>query len=273
MNDGPAGIGHNLPPRPTLQSTPEDWADWLASVFREVDTAAEERLASFFRFEAGYPLQRAPDGGKPIGIEKWTDDVQGRVGDLRDKLRTLLRTAEALHTLEKAPVLVAQKAIDGYMRGFRAPIDDALKEIANRQTVFARWQEAESRRVAQEEAARQRAEAQAALQAAASTMDVDDLQEAHDAAAKATAAQHFADAKPAEHTRVHGEMGSVTSLRTSWKFFPLESDILALAKAVAEGKAPASFLTFNDRRIGLAIRVEGVRTVPGCVIREEAVAR
>jgi hypothetical protein len=273
-DDEPPPPGHNLPPRPSLDWTAEEWTDWLLQAFEGVVALRHDRMASYDRFRDGYGLlPPASPGEPPIGIDKWSTDVQGRAGDLRDKIAGVLRAAEAIHTLEKAPVLVAQRAIDGFLRNFRIPLDDAIVEIRRRQTLFGKWQEYESRRHALEEAARQRQEAEAALQAAARTMEPADLQTAADASAMAVAAKAFADAKPAEHTRTHGEHGSVTSLRTTWIFVPGESDVVTLAKAVAAGKAPASYLTFNETRIRLAIRVENVRAIPGCTIREEAVAR
>jgi hypothetical protein len=271
--DAPAPIGHNRPPGASLDLTAEQWIAWLATVFSEATKRRANLMASFARFDAGYPISPNSDGEPPHGIEKWSDDVQGRAGDFRDKLQALVKNAEALHSIEKAPVLVAQRAIDGYLRSFREPLDAAIREIRRRQTVYGNWQEDESRRRAREEAERIRAQAEAALSAAAASLDPDDLQQAADAAADASAAARYAEAAPAEHTRVHGELGSVTSLRKQHVFVPEESDLYELAKAVVLHQAPVSYLAFNETRIRVAIRVEHVRDIPGCKIREEAVAR
>jgi hypothetical protein len=270
-----AGVGHNKPPieRASLSLTAEEWKVWLDHVFEEATARRAELLASYERFADGYQIMPPQDGAPPRGIEKWSDDVQGRAGDLRDKFRALIRNADALHTVEKAQVLVAQRAIDGFLRSFADPLNNAVREITRRQTVYAQWLDAESRRKAREEAERARIEAEAALQRAAQTLEPDDLQEAADRSAEAKGAADFAQAKPAEHTRVHGSLGSVTSLRTQHVFHPEDSDLMELAKAVVAGSAPLSYLTFNENRIKLAIRVEGVRHIPGCVIREEGVAR
>lgn len=268
------GIGHNQPP-PTksLEMTGEQWAEWMAHVFEEAGKRADELLASYQRFFDGFPIAPSQNGEPPRGIDKWSNDVQGRAGDLRDRFRALIKSAEALHTVEKAPVLVAQRAIDGFLRAFRAPLDAAITEIGKRQTVYAQWLDNESRRQAREEAERARQEAEAALARAAKTLEPNDLQQAADAAADAGAAAKFAEAKPAEHTRVHGDLGSVTSLRKSMVFHPEDSDIVALAAAVVRGEAPKTYLAFNESRIKLAIRVEHVTAIPGCAIREEAIAR
>ena len=270
----PGGIGHNQPPPGvSLDMTAEQWIAWMQRVFSEATKRRTELLASYERFRDGFGLTHGAPGEAPHGIDKWSEDVQGRAGDLRDRILALIKNADALHTVEKAPVLVAARAIDGYLRTFKDPLDTAIREIRRRQTVFGEWTEAESRRKAREEAERIRADAQAALERAAKTLDPEDLQQAADAASGATAAARFAEAKPAEHTRVHGDMGSVTSLRRSWAFVPEESDIFELAKAVVLGQAPASYLAFNERRIKLAITTEHIHHIPGCVLREEAVAR
>lgn len=274
LRDAP-GLGHNQPPPPaaSLDLTPEQWADRLITVFGDARQRSIELQGSFQRFELGFRLLPPLPGGAPIGIERWSDEVQGRAGDLRDKIIALLKTAEAMHTVEKAPVLVAQRAVDGFLRSFREPLDNALRTIRGRQTTYANWQDAQSRKLAAEQAALRQAEADAAAKLAMRTLDTDDLQEAAEKAGVAEEASQYATAKPAEHTRTHGEAGSVTSLRATWTFIPEESDVMELAKAVVAGTVPASYLTFNETRIRLAIRVEHVHAIPGCVIREEKTAR
>lgn len=266
--------GHNNPPTASLDLTAEQWTEWLKHVFEQAAGRKDELLASFKRFENGFPIRRNQVPGEPpVGIEKWSDDIQGRAGDLRDKLRALVGQAEALHKLEKAPVLVATRAIDGFLRSFKQALDDALTVIRDRQTVYAQWQEYISRERARDEAEARKREADAAAAAAARTLEPAALDQAAQAAQEAAEAQSFAAAKPAEHTRAFGELGSVTSLRDNWQFVAAESDLMTLVRAVIEGKAPLSYLAFNTRRIELAIRTEKIREIPGCVIRNEAVAR
>ncbi len=47
--------------------------------------------------------------------------------------------------------------------------------------------------------------------------------------------------------------------------------ILSSLKAIwtAKGTAPRTYLAFNTSRIGIAIRSEKVREIPGCIIRNE----
>lgn len=269
-----ATIGHNQPPSiaAELTNTPEEWTDRLSEVFEQAIERAALLMESYRRFELSFPLKPSAYG-KPIGIEHWDDEVQGRAGDLRDKLLSLLKTAESVLALEKGPILTAQRAVDGYLRNFREPLDNALRTIRGRQTVYAKWQEAESRERAAREAAALQKAADEASQKALRTLESEALQHAADTASEAEAAAQHAAGTATEHTRVHGDSGSVTALRGTWAFIPEESDLMVLVKAVANGKAPLTFLEFNERRIKLAVRAEKLRAMPGLVIREEKEAR
>jgi len=274
------GIGDNAAPEPifdlvaSLDLTSEQWTELLDQNFAEAIKRRDDLLASFKRFEEGFPLRRSTEpGDPPVGWDKWSDDIQGRAGDLRDKLLAIDKMATALHTLQKAPVLVATRAIDGYKRMFLQPIEDALLEIRKRQTLYAQHVDYLSREAAKEEAEAKRKEAEAIAATAAQTLEPKALDQAAQAFGEAAEAQAFAQAKPAEHTRTFGDTGSVTSLRDNWRFVPEESDLMMLAKAVVAGRVPLTYLAFNETRIGVAIRTEKVREIEGCVIRNEAVAR
>lgn len=269
------GIGDNRAPLvASLDLTSEQWTELLDQDFDEAIKRRDDLIASFKRFETGFPLRRSTEPGEPpIGWDKWSDDIQGRAGDLRDKLLAIDKMAGALHTLRKAPVLTASKAIDGYKRMFLQPIDDALLEIRKRQTLYAQHVDYLSREAAKEEAEAKRKDAEAIAATAAQTLEPKHLDQAAQAFGEAAEAQAFAQAKPAEHTRTFGDTGSVTSLRDNWSLIIEESDLLTLAKAVVAGTVPVSYLAFNETRIRVAIRTEKVREIPGCVIRNEAVAR
>lgn len=261
LGTAPPAPGHNLPPQPVVAQpglglTAEQWVEWLDHVFEETARRRDELLASFERFKDGF-------------AEITSDDVQGRAGDLRNKLRDLLKQAKNHHEREKMPVLTAQRAIDGYLKRFLAPIESAAATVQSRMDAYARKREEESRAAARADAERKRLEAEAATTHAAETLAPEDLKEAAAATETAEQATAFADARPAEHSRVHGPLGSVSSLTGTWKFVEEESDLMDLAKAVVAGKAPLAYLAFNTTRIGVAIRTERVREIAGCVIREE----
>ena len=109
------GIGHNAEAMEidaSLSLTPEQWSERMAMVFAGALARKDELIPSFRRFETGFPLQRGIAGEPPIGIDKWSDEIQGRAGDLKDKLAALKKQADALHSLEKGPVLAAGKSIE-----------------------------------------------------------------------------------------------------------------------------------------------------------------
>lgn len=268
-----APIGHNEPPRGQIGMTDEEWSAWINHVFEAVDARAAELLASFTRFEAGFPV-----------IED--DSVQGRAGDLKDKIQALIKQAEALHTIEKAPILLASKAVDGKLRGFRGqfleldskgrmlPRSNApLNVITARQTEYVTRKVEESRRIAAADAQRWADEAAAAADAAAATMNAEDLQDAAAASQAADKAATHAAAPAADHARTYGPMGSVTTARGYWRFYPDESDLMALARSVVAGETPLAYLAFNETRIGVAVRTEKVREIPGCVIKHDLTAQ
>ena len=264
---------HNRPPvaLPGLDLTPEQWIEWMETVFAEAAERKSELLPSFQRFEAGFPLSRGPAGEPPKGIEKWNDEIQGRAGDLKDKLAALKKQAESLHSLEKAPVLAAGRAIDRYKNTFLVDVETAIRTVNERRTLYALHKEQESRRAAeaaarqaQEEAARLAAEAQA-------TLEPEKLEEAAQAYQDAAAAQEHAEAKPAEHSRTFGPMGSVSSLRSNWTY-ELQ-DLMQLVQAVAAGKVPLFYLQVNETRVRVAIRTEHVREIPGLRVFDDMKVR
>lgn len=278
---------HNNPPEailePDLALTPEHWSQRMAQVFAVVRATIDGLREQDARFKANFPLTPAGIvGNAPIGIEKWDDSIQGRAGDLRDRFRAVLKQIDALHAIEKAPVLAAGRAIDGARnaliqlvatydtKGRLIPGADApLNRIADRTTLYALYRESESRRAAAEEAERKRLEAEALAAEAEKTMEPEALDRSADAYGQAAAAQQFASAPAADHSRVVGDLGSTTSLRGTWRLFPEKSDLMALVQAVAAGKADIKYLAFNEVRIGVAIRSEQVRDIPGCVIERD----
>lgn len=267
--DRPPPSGHNQPPAPTLDMPPEQWAERMANVFEDAQKRRAELMASYNRFHEGFPLL-PPVDGVPPGIEQWNDDVQGRAGDLKAKIAALLREGSHLHGIEKAPILSAGRAVDGFFRAFCADLEAAVTVINGRRTTYAQYIEARSRAAAVAEANAAIAKAAAAARAAAQTGDYTETAVLRD---QANVAQQVALASPAEHSRIHGPMGSVSSLRATWKFFEEESDLMTLARAVVNGTVPLTYLQFNTTRINLAVRTEKIHAIAGCVIREETVVR
>ena len=271
------GPQHNNPPEPvetaSLASSAEQWAEYMARIFEQPNAKKAELLGAVGRFVAGYEIRRATvPGAEPIGLDKWSDDVAGRAGDLRDKLQAIVKQANDLHSLEKAPILAASRAVDGFKNNFIADLNSAVDLIKGRLTVYLTWKADAARRKAAEEAEELRKQAEATAATASQVQTPEAFDQAAEAFGQAAAARETAEAPKAELSRTYGTLGSVSSLKTRWKFFPEESDLMALARAVVEGKAPLEYLAFAEVRINFAVRSENLRTCPGLVVREESKA-
>lgn len=277
------GLGHNQPNIPdhiALDLTDEEFAEYFTDLYSAIDERLQALIDADARFKLNYPLMTRPEG-PPEGIEKWDDDVLARAANLREKLRAVIKTLDAMHTLDKEQILRAGKMVDGARNARLYKIghfdsrkklipgaDAPLNRISDRCTIYATWIEKQRRREAEEIAEAKRIEADVAAEVAAQSDDPDVLDRLSQTYAEAEEAQKVATARPAELTRVHGT-GSVMSMRGRWGFVEDESDLMALVKAVAAGEADIKFLQFNAVRIGQAVRSEDLRELPGCVIREE----
>lgn len=286
IEEGPAPIGDNSPPEPIEQAeltmTAEQWLAWMDQRLAPALTRITDLLDADARFKANFELKPpAVVGGTPIGIEKWNDDVYARCAALREKWRDVIKLIENIHSIEKAPILVATRVIDNAKNRLLAKIqqtdtkgrllagaDAPLNRLRDRTTIYANWLEQERRREAVEEAERLRLEAEAQAAKAAQTSDPQAFDQAAEAFAVAEQAQEVAEARPSERTMVYGAEGGRMHLTGRWSFVEAESDLMKLVKAVAAGEAKLEFLSFNTSRIGYAVRSEQVRDVPGCVIRE-----
>lgn len=266
---------HNEPPemieeRASLTMDSEAWSAWMERVFEQPKHRKADLLGAFGRFAAGYEL-RAPitAGAEPTGIEKWSDDIAGRAGDLRDKLADLIKQAENLHGIEKAPILRAQRAVDGYKNGFIDEVNRAIETIKARLTVYLRWKAAKVQAATAEDAATLRQRAQEIADRAAGSLSSDALDQASEAYAQAEAQEAAAAAPIQDLVRTRGAEGAVVTLRGNWKFYPEESNLADLVRAITECKAPLDYVTFNLTRINFAVRSEKVHGAPGLSIRQE----
>jgi hypothetical protein len=251
-------IGHNQPPRPL---SADEVRAWLTDTTADLSRRRAEILGGIDRFLAKYPT-----------IDD--DDVQSRATDFagqRGAIATWLQLAETRRVAEKDPFLQAERAVDAHFKGLTSQVVEGRKTIVTRMTRYAEKKEAEQREAARKEAAAALERARKAEEEALKTLHAERLDEAVEAAQEAERWQARAQAPAAELSRVHGALGGpgvVSSLRTSWKFDEANSNLMELVKAVADGRAPIAYLQFSSTRIGYAIRSEGVRKIPGCVIKE-----
>ena len=249
-------MGHNQPPRPM---TAEEVAAGLRDSCADLAARQKEILAGIERFKSKYPVIT-------------DDDVQGRAADFAGRTGAIAKWLQLLETrrvTEKEPHLAAERAVDAFFKALTADVTEGRKALIERMTAYANKKEAEARETARREAEAARLRAQEAERLALSTMRPAALEAAIDAHQQAERAQAQAQAPAADLSRVHSANGSVTSLRTAWKFDETQSDLMELAKAVVDGRAPVAYLAFNTTRINYAVRSEKIRAIPGCNIREE----
>jgi hypothetical protein len=275
----PPPMGDNLP-RASLGDDAERWSEWMKHVFAGCLDRRKEFEGAFARFVEKYKLVPNPGDGPPIGIEAWDDDVAGRAGDFRDKITALIKLAGNLHAVEKAPILVAQKAVDGFLKAFVSPLETVdtkgkrvrggsgmLNVLIDRLTIYLDWKADEGRREAAQIAAEEQQRAEELAARAIQSDDPDQLQQAADAATAADAAAQTAAAPARELARTHGALGSVSTLHDHWVWEG--TDLMELVKAVAAGKEKIEYLDFNETRIGFAVRSEKVRTIAGVKISND----
>lgn len=276
------GIGDNAPP--PRAPTKEELQASLDTDHAALVKRRDEIATGWQRF-----LQQFPTIA--------TEDVQAKASDFLDVMRKYISACERAHGTEKEPWLVLGKTVDGHFNSLmyaahpdaKLPVGSPapkrrgdpqspsmMVQLRQMMTDFALREEDRKREAARLEAQRKAAEAQAALDAAeaaaAKNAPVAEVAEKMEAAAEQAAvaerAEAHAAAPAAVHTRVHGEFGSVASLRTSWQWYESESDLMALVKAVAAGEAPLRYLDWNRTNIGTAVRSEKIHEIPGCAIRE-----
>lgn len=246
---------HNQPPKPL---TPQEIGEMLLGNCDDLTDRAAEIVAGVARFLVAYPT--IPD-----------DDVAGKASDFagpKGAMAAFLKQSKAKHTIEKEAFLLGGRAVDAFFAGLNKPVEDCRAKIKAVLEPYLIEREEKARAAARAEAQRKADEAQAALDAAAAKMDADKLEQAAGLAGQAERMADKAEAPAAQHSRVQGEFGGPTSLRTRWEFDEANSDLMALAKAVVEGREPLHYLAFATTRIGQAVRSDKVRAIEGCVIAE-----
>ena len=255
----PPPAGHNNPPQPRVPTPPEVVALLQASC-QELQNRRNEILAGIERFKKKYPTIS-------------DDEVQGRATDFAGRTGAIagfLKIAEGRRVGEKQPYLDGGAQVDLFFKNLIADVNTGRAVLIERMNTYAKAKEQAARDLAEKEAEAARLRAQEAEKLALKTMQEDALDEAAVAYQEAERARDRALAPAAELSRTAGiATTGVSSLRSTWKFDPDSSDLMALVQAVAKGEAPLRYLAFNTTNIGFAVRSERVRQIPGCVIREE----
>jgi hypothetical protein len=202
--------GHNSPPPDLLTG------DALRAKLQAENEALLRRRDELLAAEARIPAINDEDAAR-------------KVSDFIKQITAASKSADGARVAAKEPYLEGGRGIDGFFKAISDPLTDLKKKVERRLTDYLRAKEAEERerrqreeREARERAEQARREAEAAAQAMRDAASLDEAVQAEKAAdaaaADAVKAEVAATAKPAELSRVRGEYGAVSSLRTEWVF-------------------------------------------------------
>jgi hypothetical protein len=216
-----AAIGHNLPPADLLVG------DALREKLVEEHAALLNRTAALL--EAGPRVPEITD-----------DDLAAKAADFVKQITAAMKAGEGARVAAKEPYLEGGRVIDGF---FKKRIDEPLLSlkafVSQKITVHLRAKADRERRdreererlarVAAEAARREAEERERALRDEASLKAAIEANKAAERAeADAVHAEKDAKAKPADLSRMRGEMGAVTSLVERWEFADLDRATLDL---------------------------------------------
>lgn len=235
-----AGAGSNRPVMDLAAAlAPDALAAWLEHEYAGHEARCAELAAAYERF-----LTATADG--------ITDDgVTGRATDFAKVHKAELVAIDATRTRIKAPVLHAQRMIDGAGKKLTDPLRANVAEIEGRIAVYLTAKAEAARRAAEIEAQRLAALAQEAMRDAEPEDAIVALRDAQQAEALATA-------PTPELTRTRSLSGAMAGLRDNF-----------VAELVDITKVPTAYLQVNDAVVKAAIR-SGVRDIPGLRIWNDA---
>lgn len=247
-----AAIGHNNPP-PVIDLSaalePRRLAAWISEKLAGHTERANALTARYRQFAAF----------TDAGIT--TDAIDERAVDFADQIRQEIAATDATRTAIKAPVLAAQRAIDGAAKAISDQLLPAFTEVKARHSAYLIAKDAEIRRLATEAAARAEEEAYHLQQQAEATNDNEVFVQADIAIGQQQAAEAIVFAPTLELTRMRTANGVSSGLKDDWIFEVV--DVTAI---------PAHFLMVNDAAIRAAIK-GGTRSVPGLKIFNRPRAR
>lgn len=167
------------------------------------------------------------------------DDLARRASDFIKQVMAAVKALEGARVSEKEPYLAGSRTVDGFFKSLSDPLDLIKRGIEKKLTLYLREKAEQERRermererLAREEEAQRRREAEEAERKLADERSLHEAVEAQkrheQAAADRVKAEQEAGAKAAEMSRVRGEYGAVSSLRTTWTFSDLDRGTLDL---------------------------------------------
>ncbi len=247
-----ATIGHNNPP-PVIDLhaalEPTALKAWIAEKLSAHTARCTALTARFKQFK----------DATAAGIK--TDAVDERTVDFAEQIRLEIAATDATRTTIKAPVLAAQRAIDGAGKVITDQLLPALTEVKARHSAYLVAKDAEIRRLAAEAAARAEEAAYHLQQQAEATNDNEVFEQAGAAMVAQAAAEAVVFAPTLELTRMRTENGVSSGLKDDWQYTVSDLSLV-----------PAAYLQVNDAVIRAAIK-SGTRTIPGLTIKNHPRAR
>lgn len=186
------------------------------------------------------------------------DTTAGHASDFVKVLKAASTATDETHTKIKAPVLHAQRLIDGAGKKLTDKLKQHSDTVTTRITAFLHDKEARARLAAQIDAARLAHEAEALLAEAQQSATIEAADAAVEAMQEADTAAALATAAPIELTRTRSVMGALTGLRDNW-----------VHEVVDLSKVPVGYLMVNDAVVKTAIKA-GIREIPGLRIWNDA---
>lgn len=212
---------HNQPPADLLLG------DALTEKLRDENSALLSRRDD---------LIAAADRIPPVTDE----DIARKVSDYIKQVTACAKAADTARVSAKEPYLEGGRGVDGFFKAISDPLavvkrrtEASLTQYLRDKAEKERREREERERAAREEERKRREEAAAAEKAIrdeqtlAAALEAD--RRVEQARADAVEAEKDATAKPAEMSRVRGEYGALSSLRTTWTFSDLDRDNIDLA--------------------------------------------
>jgi hypothetical protein len=264
-------IGGNMPPEPTLPEVdPRQLIDprvmpvlpqLLAQSFPELPTGRDQLLKDIAAWVEEHTCKD--------GVVRVTGDVD--CGDTRDKLKEIQDfcklEVEPVRVATKRPIDDIAKAVQTwFVEGMQTPLWNAAAPLQQANTAYLKA--VDDRRLAEAAAA-----VEAKRHEAEALADTGRFDASIEVEAEANRLQQQTESESSlDRTRVRGDMGSLTGLKTTWKW--QVENLMDMVQAVAAGRLSIEWLTVNEAYANFKIKPkDGDRKVPGLNIYAEKKAK
>lgn len=189
-------------------------------------------------------------------------ETSAKATDFVAQLRAYKKEVTDSHAPFNKALNKRKKEVKGLFDALLAPLDVAIRKIADMQAPFLRAEQERverEKRDAEERAAAEKAAAEQAAFEAAQSNTVDEEVAAQEAVARAKAAEREAQRAPTR-AKATGNVGRSMSFRTNWYF-----------RVTDETKVPREWLKVDETKIGKAVRraENPVREIDGIEIYSE----